>query len=275
MTETKNMTNLWNRRHMPRYVTEPFYVPGQNERNPCISPAIPDGTVLPPVDLEPGKQYPVMIWCVGGVTGAYESLVARLPEQGIGTAFFRFSANSETPGFPEVPLEREREAFAALMERIERLNAEQSWIDAERISVGGTGFGALTAAYALGETGKFRRGVLGPAVYDAATAYGTGIAGSMPPVGESLLSFYETGARHSILTRIDRIKTPILFLYDHGDTTVGISQVEEFYSAMKDRNPDVPCRMAVSPENGPDMTALSDDFLNEIKRWLEEDVHGD
>ena len=52
-------------------------------------------------------------------------------------------------------------------------------------------------------------------------------------------------------------------------------QVEESYSAMKDRNPDVPCRMAVSPENGPDMTALSDGFLGEIKRWLEDDGHGD
>lgn len=269
------MTEIWKKRHMPRYVTEPFYLPEQDVQKSCSFPEIPDGTVLPPMNPEPGKQYPVMIWCMGDGTGAYEALISRLPEQGIGAAFFRFSADSEAPGFSAAPLEREREAFAALMERIERLNAEQSWIDAERISVGGTGFGALTAAYALGETGQFRRGVLGPAIYDAATAYGTGSAGPTPPVGESLLSFYETGTRNSILTRIDRIKTPILFLYDHGNITVGIMQVEESYSAMKDRNPDVPCRMAVSPENGPDMTALSDGFLGEIKRWLEDDGHGD
>lgn len=268
------MLEQWEKKHLPRYITGPLFLPDRVLAKMEDTSEDPEKSVFLPSGMESGHRCSLLIWCTGSETGTYDTLISRLPEKGISVVLYRATGIVEVSDFPAEPLEREKAAYARLTEFINGLCTEHTWIDSEQLYIGGAGFGGLVAAYAISETTRFRLAVLGPAVFNAATAFGTGSIGPIPRTDESLLAFCEVSAQHSILTRIDAIKTPVLFLYDRADNRIGLEQVEEFYSAMRDRNLETACRMVVSPENGPNISELAEAFLSEITNWTRENHHG-
>lgn len=117
----------------------------------------------------------------------------------------------------------------------------------------------------------FRAGVQRSALINPATAYGT------CPAGGILASAYdrpnlkqkmEALAGTSVLADIDACKTPLLIDCDMEETFYSREQCEQLYSAMKDRNPDVPCKMLVHGQSH----AQNRDITGMIAAWCREQL---
>ena len=145
-------------------------------------------------------------------------------------------------------LERDKAACAAwqaqLDATLDRLLAEHPNLDPQRLYVDG-----WLSAYLIFHSGRFAAAIQRPALINPTTAYGNCAAGWVEPFGSTLEEMMLTLAGQSVLTDVDACTTPCLVVYQEGNADYSREQSEELYGAMKDRNPDVPCRMAVfTPE---------------------------
>lgn len=113
-------------------------------------------------------------------------------------------------------------------------------LDARRVFVDG-----WLAAYLIFHTQRFRAAIQRPALINPTTAYGNCAAGWRKPFGNSLEEMLLSLAEHSVLTDVDACKTPCLILCREDEMRYSREQSEQLYAAIKDRDPDVTCRMAV------------------------------
>lgn len=137
-----------------------------------------------------------------------------------------------------------------------RLSREKLYLDSW-MSMG------LTAEIAL-----FRAAVQRPALSDRASAWGNCAAGWCEPFGDSPMQMLRSLSEQSVITCVDRCRTPLLVLYQEGNPRYSREQSEIFYSAMKDRNQDIPCRLAIFPEQA-DQARIHQEILNWWNRFSE------
>lgn len=142
--------------------------------------------------------------------------------------------------------------------KLEKVIIENPMIDTERIYVDG-----WLSAYLIFHTNRFRAAIQRPALINPTTAYGNCAAGWVERFGESLEEMMMKLADRSVLADVDHCKTPCLVLWCESELMYSREQSEQLYSAMKDRNPDVDCRMVVFSE-----TQWEKYSLSEIIGWL-------
>ena len=93
------------------------------------------------------------------------------------------------------------------------------------------------SSWAVGHTNRFKAAVIGAAVTDLTSFYGsTDVTPSFPGVyfdGPPSLNrqIYEA---HSPLSFVQNVKTPSLILHGEADPRVPVSQGWEFYNALRD-----------------------------------------
>ena len=157
-------------------------------------------------------------------------------------------------------MERDRESCLLwqreLEEKLAALFDEYPCLDRNRVFLDG-----WMSAFLVFHSHGFRAAVQRPALLDRASAYGSCPAGWVEPFGGSLMEMLCTLAKQSVIADADSCKTPLLVLYQP-DPRYTPEQSEILYSIMKDRNPDVPCRLAVFPE-----TAAPERVLREVTDW--------
>ena len=127
-----------------------------------------------------------------------------------------------------------------LLEKIEKLLAENNFLDRKRVYLDG-----WFTAYVIFHTDFFRAAIARPALVNRTTAYGLCPAGEPTMNSGTLYEEMISLAEGSVLIDVDNCKTPCLVFYREGNPRYSREQSEELYSAMKDRNPEIPCRMAV------------------------------
>lgn len=176
---------------------------------------------------------------------------------------------SET--YAQRAIERDKEKClqyaAKMVEYLEGVLASHDELDGGRVVMDG-----WLCAWALTQTNRFCAAVQREAMINPSTAYGNCDAGRglLDAVqGGTLLEKMRELASLSVLTGIDGCKTPLLILYDHKNARYSREQSEQLYSAMKDRNPDVPCRMAVSGAGYGMPNAAGEKMMKEAIDWCE------
>ena len=231
-------------RHAPRVITQTFPM----KRNVMDKIQIEERLCLP--ESAVGK-YPLLVRVSAGedVSAEAEHLLAE------GCAVYICYAD-------QVRMERDKSACAAWQEnlnhKLDTILAANTAIDPQRIYVDG-----WISAYLIFHSQCFAAAIQRPALINPTTAYGNCAAGWVEPFGNSLEEMMLELAKQSVLTDVDDCKTPCLVLYREGDTNYSREQSEELYGAMKDRNPDVPCRMAVFTDAQWDKHCM-----NEILAWI-------
>ena len=110
----------------------------------------------------------------------------------------------------------------------------------------------------LEHTRHFAAGAAQRCLVDLATSYGTGdigfvSAGEIPPHFR-MLDYLEARARGSLITQIDRVQVPLLILHAFQDYRCGFEQGEQLFIAMKDRHPEIPCRLVMFPGENHSLT---------------------
>lgn len=162
---------------------------------------------------------------------------------------------------PQKELERDEDACNVWLEQLNKkldaLLQKHPQLDEARMGVDG-----WIAAYVIFHSGRFSAAVQRPALINPATAYGNCAAGYAERFGDSLQDMMCKLAQKSVLKDVDSCRTPCLVVWQAGEKRYSREQSEQFYAAMKDRNPEIPCRMTVFTE-----IQWQKHALNELTCW--------
>ncbi|MEU8236389.1 prolyl oligopeptidase family serine peptidase [Actinoplanes sp. NPDC048967] len=109
---------------------------------------------------------------------------------------------------------------------IDRLIAD-GVADPDRLGIGGWSHGGFMAAWAVGQTNRFRAALMGAGISDWAMLAATGEEGRF----EAALS--GSNGRQSPISYAGEVRTPVLILHGENDTNVPISQAELFHRALR------------------------------------------
>lgn len=229
--------------HMPRVVARAFPPPQAARSKAVLQARLWLPTQLP-------ERCPLVVRVTGGEDVSRE--VERLTQEGF--AVYVWYADQETA-------ERDLSACAVLQteleQQLDKLLQEHPVLDEKTVFVDG-----WMSAYLIFHTQRFKAVIQRPALINPTTAYGNCTAGWTEPFGNSLEEMMLVLAERSVLVDVDACKTPCLVLWTEGELRYSREQSEQLYAAMKDRNPDVACRMAVFTE-----TQWEKHGLREIMNW--------
>lgn len=109
------------------------------------------------------------------------------------------------------------------------------WVDPERLGILGGSYGGYMTSWAVGHTDRFKAACSERACNNLTTMEHTAdIAGFMRSyVGRDHLSAPEAYARHSPVTYVKDMTTPLLILHSEDDLRCPISQAEELFVALR------------------------------------------
>lgn len=140
--------------------------------------------------------------------------------------------------------------------------------DGERLGIGGWSYGGFMAAWAIGQTQRFKAAVVGAAIINWRSFHGAAHIGLWDRVSMRA-NPYELGGefdRRSPITYVERVTTPTLILHGEHDRVVPIDQGYEFFRALKDHG--VPVEMVSYPRESHGISERSHQ-LDRMRRWLE------
>jgi dipeptidyl aminopeptidase/acylaminoacyl peptidase len=197
------------------------------------------GWLMKPVNFDPSKKYPMLLWIHGGPWSMYDV--------GFNWAWQNFAANGYavlwlnprgSTGYGQefvngIQYSYPGRDYDDLMAGVDAAIA-QGWIDDQNMFVcGGSGGGVLTA-WIVGHTDRFRAAVSMRPVIDWASFVGT-------TDGTSWYRQFETYpwedpmayAVRSPLHYVGNVTTPTMLMTGTADLRTPISQTEEYYRALK------------------------------------------
>ena len=148
----------------------------------------------------------------------------------------------------------------------------KGFIDSNRVGVTGGSYGGYMTNKLIGRTNHFACAVTQRSLVNPATSYGTGDMGFISageiPKNFKMLDYLVDRARGNPLTYIDNMKLPLLILHGFKDYRCSFEQAEQLFIAMKERHPDVPCRLVMFPEENHALTRTGK-LYNQIKHLQE------
>ena len=153
----------------------------------------------------------------------------------------------------------------------------KGFIDEKRVGVTGGSYGGYMTNKLIGRTKVFAAAVTQRCLANTATSYGTGDMGfvSSRPIPKHfhMLDYLEDRARGNIISYIDHFKVPLLILHAYQDYRCGFEQAEQVFIPMKERNPEIPCRMVMFPNENHGMTRNGKLYhqvrhLQEMTNWF-------
>lgn len=218
--------------------------------------------LVKPIDFEEGKLYPAVLDIKGGPTTMYGM-----------TFWHEFQALSSAGmavifGNPRGSTGFGREycangicwgtgAMDDLLQFVEDA-VSFGFIDEKRVGVTGGSYGGYMTNKLIGRTDAFAAAVTQRCLANTATSYGTGDMGfvSSRPIPDHfhMLAYLEDRARGNIISYIDHYKVPLLILHAYEDYRCGFEQAEQVFIPMKERNPEIPCKMVMFPGENHGMT---------------------
>lgn len=201
-----------------------------------------DAWVLPPIEREPGRRYPAILYTGGGPAGMrapnfmfeYQLLAAAGYAlifcnargcQGYGEAFC--TAILGAWGIDD---------FADNMRCLDEASACFDFIDPTRLGMAGGSYGGYLVNWALGHTNRFRAAVSDRSVFNRHSAFGTSDIGHLREFEFDDGPPWETGNAYiaqTPLTYIAGVETPTLVIHSARDLRCTVDQGEQLYMALK------------------------------------------
>lgn len=160
-------------------------------------------------------------------------------------------------------------AFKDIMSGVDDLIA-QGIVDPDKLFITGASYGGFMAAWAIGQTDRFKAAVVSAGVVDWISDIGTTDYPTLMEaiLGEYYWDNYELWRNSSPLSYINNVKTPVLILQGANDTRVAISQAQQLHKALKWRK--IPNRLVSyqREQHGFSSTEVIKDAMSEIMDWF-------
>ena len=237
--------------------------------------------LVKPVSFEKNKQYPAVLDIKGGPTTMYgltfwhefQALAS------LGMAVIFGNPRGST-GFGRAYCAGGvcwgNEAMDDLVQFVEDA-ISKGFIEEKRVGVTGGSYGGYMTNKLIGRTNVFAAAVTQRCLANTATSYGTGDMGFVSsrqiPKHFHMLDYLEDRARGNIISYVDHFKVPLLILHAYQDYRCGFEQAEQVFIPMKERNPEIPCRMVMFPNENHGMTRNGKLYhqvrhLQEMTNWF-------
>ncbi|MFD7595176.1 S9 family peptidase [Kitasatospora sp. NPDC059812] len=145
--------------------------------------------------------------------------------------------------------------------------------DPERLGISGWSHGGFMAAWAIGQTERFKAAMMGAGITDWGMQAGTGEWGVMDAALGGSTGWNGPGPhlhdRNSPISHVSRIRTPVLILHGEQDTNVPLGQAIHFHRAL--RHFGVEHEFVVYPREGHGLheRAHQLDALRRIRTWYD------
>ena len=214
------------------------------------------GWLLPPLSVESGKRYPMVVSVHGGPSSANTPgwpvrWNAVLPSQG----YFLFLPNPRgSYGSGEAFAQANVKGFGHgdfddIMKGVDEV-LKVAPVDPERIGIAGWSYGGYMTMWAVTQTDRFRAAVAGAGIVNWQSYYGQNRIDRwmIPFFGASVYDDPEVYARSSPITFIKKVKTPTLVLHGDRDSEVPTPQGYEFWHALKTLG--VPTQLVIYENEG-------------------------
>ena len=233
--------------------------------------------IVHPVDEKPGKRYPIVLDVHGGPECTYVSdfwhefqafaaadmvCVYTNPRGSTGYGL-EFSGHNYA---------YEKEAMEDLLLAVDTA-VDKGIADPNHVGVTGGSYGGYMTLKMIMETERFQAAIAQRSLSNMATSYGTGDMGFISKYQEDvsnikMLDVLSKRARRSLIRHVDQIKTPLLLLHGYQDYRCSFEQSEQMFIAMKERNPKVPVRLVMFPDENHGVTRIGK-LHNQIRHLQE------
>ena len=206
--------------------------------------------ILPPGRSRADGPFPLITWVHGGPPARYADqflLGPRSPGQWLATAGYAvFLPN------PRGGVGHGRDFAAAVVRPAGGTVGGGDWSDIEngidlliaegvadpgRLGIGGTSYGGFMAAWAIGQTGRFKAAMMDAGISDWGTLLATGEFGTMDAALSGSCGWEGTGPHPhdqvSPISYASKVRTPVLIVHGQDDTNVPVGQAIYFQRALR------------------------------------------
>jgi dipeptidyl aminopeptidase/acylaminoacyl peptidase len=201
------------------------------------------GWLLPPLHMEPGRRYPMIVLIHGGPSGieqpAWPSADA-LPAALAAHGYFVLMPNPRgSYGRGEAFTKANVKDFGGgdmrdILAGIDAARVGQP-IDTDRVGVTGWSYGGYMTMWTVTQTGRFRAAVAGAGIANWQSYYGQNLIDRwiVPFFGASVYDDPSVYAKSSPLQFIKNVRTPTLILVGERDAECPAPQSFEFWHALR------------------------------------------
>ena len=200
-----------------------------------------ESRVLLPPDFDPSSTYPMVLDIHGGPSGVFTDAFNPIQQVLTSQGYVVLAVNprgSSTYGMDfmkAVHGDWGGEDYLDIMAAVDEMS-ERPFIDADRLGITGYSYGGYMSGWIIGHDTRFKAAVLGAPVTSLTSMYGTS------DIGVRFLEIHAGGPRHSNthlyskhspLTYVDKVETPVLLLHGEADNRVPIEQSEQYFVALR------------------------------------------
>ena len=199
-----------------------------------------EGWIMKPADFAPGKKYPAVLWIHGGPKSKFG--------YGIMHEFQLYSANGYaviyvnprgsdgySEKFADIREHYGERDYKDIMESLDWIESNCSWIDPKRIGVTGISFGGFMTNWIVTHTDRFAAAISEEGISDQITMFGTTDIGpffNKDAIGGEPWDNAEKYLEKSPLLKANQVKTPIMFIHALDDYRCGVDQSIQFFTAL-------------------------------------------
>jgi len=236
-----------------------------------------DAWLYPPVDYDPTKSYPMILYIHGGPQmwdgDCFETGLENQLFPGKGWAVLRVNYRGSTSygqAFARsVWGDWHTREYEDLMAAVDAALAKHRWLDGHRLGVGGWSYGGIMSVWIAGHTDRFKVGIPERFEVDYQSSFGTD-QWHTQYVTELGLP-WEQAERYRKLspgTFITSIKTPLFLIADEKDGNCPPTQAMQFYQRLKLLK--IPTELVIYPDEPHSMTVPSHyvDRLHRLIEWF-------
>jgi len=204
------------------------------------------GLLLTPPGYRRGQRIPMVVYCHGGPIGGYTYGIfpqfAHIPGQvdpypveamaAVGMAIL-FPMPRGGSGFRAIVNRWGEDDYKDIMAGVDAMIAE-GIADSGRLGVMGASYGGYMTDWIVTQTGRFKAASTAASVSDLVNLYYLSDAGDFI-VEYFGLPWEDTASliRHSPITHVRNVSTPLLIQHGEDDKRVPLSQAQQFYKALK------------------------------------------
>lgn len=236
-----------------------------------------DAWLYPPLDLDPSKTYPMILYIHGGPQ-EYDGEIfdTGLENQifpGKGWAVLRVNYRGSTSygeAFSRALwADWHTREYEDLMAAVDAAIAENPWVDAGRLGIGGWSYGGIMTIWTVGHTQRFKVGIPERFEVDYRSCFGTDQwqAQYLAELGDPI----ESAAKYeekSPGTYLPNIETPLYLIANENDGNCPPTQAMQLYQRLKLRG--MPTELVVYPDEAHSMSTPSHyvDRLYRLVDWF-------
>lgn len=198
--------------------------------------------VLPPVNLEPGKKYPTIVQIHGGPHGMYGydffHEMQTMSAGGYGVVFSN-PRGSQGYGYEFTSSTRANWGVGDMPDVIASLETAIStvdWIDTDRLGITGGSYGGYLTNWIIGHDDRFKAAVTQRCVSNFHSFFGTsdiGVNFGEFEFGGTPWKDSELLLKHSPISYVEDMHTPLLIIHSEQDLRCPIEQAEQLFVALK------------------------------------------